>query len=73
MVLLFWWEGHTSVSCVVADGNGVVGEEPMAEHGKGVDVHPLVLGEALAHAQHGEEVPRHRPIQLRCRYRLRQK
>lgn len=43
----------------------MVGEEPVAEHGEAVDVHPLVVGEALAHAQHGEEIPRHRPVQLR--------
>lgn len=49
-------KGRTGVSCAVAVGNRVVGEEPMAKHGKGVDVHPLVLGEALAHTQHGEEI-----------------
>lgn len=42
----------------------MVSEKPVAKRGEGVDVHPLVLGEALAHAQDGEEVPRHRPVQL---------
>ena len=68
--LYYWWEDHTSVGHAVAVGNRVVGEEPMAQHGEGVDVHPLVLGEALAHTQHGEEISRHRSVQLRCRHRL---
>lgn len=42
----------------------MISEKPVAKHGEGVDVHPLVLSEALAHAQHGEEIPRNRPVQL---------
>lgn len=61
---------RTRVRRAVAVGDGVVGEEPVAQHGEAVDVHPLVVGEALAHTQHGEEVPRHRPVQLRHHGRL---
>lgn len=61
---------HTSISCDVAAGNRVVGEKPVAQHGKGVNIHPLVLSEALAYTQHGEEIPGHRPIQLRYGHRL---
>lgn len=64
--------GHTSVHCAVSAGNRVVGEEPAAQHGKRIDIHPLVLRESLAHAEHGEEVARHRAIQLCCGQRLRQ-
>lgn len=49
-----------SLTCVdsrVAVGNRVIGEKPMAQHREGVDVHPLVLSEALTHTQHGEEIP----------------
>lgn len=42
----------------------MISEKPVAKHGEGVDIHPLVLGEALAHAQDSEEIPRHCPIQL---------
>lgn len=42
----------------------MIREKPVAKHGEGVDIHPLVLSEALAHAQDGEEIPRHGPIQL---------
>lgn len=42
----------------------MISEKPVVKHGEGVDIHPLVLGEALTHAQHSEEIPRHGPIQL---------
>lgn len=42
----------------------MISEKPVAKHGEGVDIHPLVLGEALAHAKDSEEIPRHCPIQL---------
>lgn len=35
----------------------MVGEKPMTKNGKGIDVHPLVVSEALADTQHSEEIP----------------
>lgn len=69
-ILVSAWS-HTSVCCSVAIRPRVVGEEPMVQHGKGVNVHPLVLSEALTHTQHCEEIPWHRPIQLCYRHRLK--
>lgn len=58
------WPSLTCVDCAVAIGNRVISEKPVAKHGEGVDIHPLVLSEALAHAEDSEEIPRHCPIQL---------
>lgn len=51
----------------------MVGEKPVAKHREGIDVHPLVVGETLAHTQHGEEIPRNCPVQLRYGRRLTEK
>lgn len=48
----------------------MISEKPVAKHGEGVNIHPLVLGEALAHAQDGEEIPRHGAVQLGYGWRL---
>lgn len=69
----FYRWGHTGVACGVAVGDRVVGEKPVAKHREGIDVHPLVVGETLAHTQHGEEIPRHCPIQLCYGRRLTEK
>lgn len=61
----------TSIRCSAAAGHRVVGEQPVAQHGERINVHPLVLGEALPHTEHREEIPRHRPIQLCYRQRLK--
>lgn len=36
----------------------------MSKHRKGVNVHPLILGETLAHTQHGEEISRNSSVQF---------
>ncbi len=70
---LHWRLGKyvTRVSCGVAIGNRVVGEKPVTKHGEGIDVHPLVVSEALAHTQHSEEISWHGAIQLCYRQRLK--
>lgn len=42
----------------------VVSEQPTLDHRESVHVHPLVLGVALTHTQHSEEVARYHPVHL---------
>lgn len=47
----------TSVDSTVVGGNRVVGKKPVAKHGEGIDVHPLVVSESLADTQYSEKIP----------------